>query len=170
MGVQVTFDPAAFQAAFPEFAALSAGQVTAYYTMGLTFQKNDGTGPVNDANTQLTGLQLLTAHVATLFAQSQGDPNPGSPKDANTPVGRVSEASQGSVRVRTELPANMAAASAWFAQTKYGLMWWQMMAQYRTARFVGGRNPLGAPLPTFGGWPPASPPLPGTPPWPGGNC
>jgi hypothetical protein len=73
-----------------------------------------------------------------MYSQSQGDQSPGAPKDANTPVGRISSATQGSVTVQTELNVLPGQAS-WYSQTKYGLDFWQATAGYRLARYKPGQ-------------------------------
>ena len=75
-------------------------------------------------------LDLLTAHIAAiLYGYVAG----GSLVPPGTIVGRVSNASQGSVSVGTDFPQNPSAA--WFNQTPFGAMAFSMMGRYRTARY-----------------------------------
>lgn len=71
-------------------------------------------------------LYALTAHIAAINGASQ--------TGANGLVGRISDASEGSVSVKLDLGALPGSAS-WFAQTSFGLQAWQMMAPYRTAHY-----------------------------------
>ncbi len=89
---------------------------------------------------------MLTAHIAALYSQSRGDPEPGQPKDANTPVGRISNATEGSVTVALEYDATN--PQEWFSQTKYGASFWAATATYRTMRYVPGQLQPGG----FGGY------------------
>jgi len=140
MGVAITLDPAAWKQQYPNFDYLSDTQVQLYFNQAAMVHRNDGGGPVCDAATQTNLLYLLTAHVATLLAPTSSGqaPNP-------TQVGRISQASEGSVNVSLELPGNMPQASAWFAQTQYGLMYWTATKPYRTMRYLPNpRNPVNA--------------------------
>lgn len=123
---------------FPEFAAVNPVQAEFYFDLATVVQRNDGTGPVCSPTTQLNLLNLLTSHIATQYSQSLGDPSPGSPKDANSPVGRISSATEGSVTVQTDYGSNVSQQMAWAITTKYGALWWALTAQYRTARYVPG--------------------------------
>jgi hypothetical protein len=77
---------------------------------------------VADAAVRSVLLNMLTAHIAALNS-------PG----ASGVVGRVSSASEGSVSVSAELA--VPGSAAWFAQTRYGIAFWQATAQYRTATY-----------------------------------
>ena len=76
-------------------------------------------------------LNLLTAHIAqlTVGCVINGVLVPPGPL-----VGRVSSATEGSVSVQTDMGA-VPTGAAWFYQTQFGLMAWQAMAPYRTARY-----------------------------------
>lgn len=144
MGVVVSFDPAAWAAQFPNFAYLSSQQSQSYFDMATTICRNDGGGPVPTAAIQTALLNVLTAHIAQLFAPPQGGgaaPSPGV-------VGRISNASEGSVSVATEFDAPQAAA--WYAQTQYGAMFWEMSKSFRTARYLPGPARATDPWPVYG--------------------
>lgn len=139
MGVVVSFDYNAWLARYPEFSAVTQPTAQAYFNEATIYQRNDGGGPVSNATIQLTLLNMLTAHIAARYSQSQGEAQPGQPKDANSPVGRVSDITVGSVSVRTENDYPPGSAQ-WFQQTKYGSDWWQATAIYRTMRYVPGSS------------------------------
>ena len=125
-------------AQFPEFSAVNPTQAQFYFDLATIIWRNDGCGPVSNPNTQLNLLNLLTSHLATQYSQSLGDPSPGSPQDANTPVGRINNATEGSVSVQTDYGTNISQQMAWAITTKYGSLWWAMTAQYRTAVYMPG--------------------------------
>jgi hypothetical protein len=132
-GTPISFSYAEWSTLFPELASsVSQPQAQTYFNVvTATLIDNGGNGPVPNTGaggTLDTLLNFATAHVAALFASIGGQPS-------STLVGRVSDASQGSVSVGTDMPALPMAAAYW-TQTKYGLMAWQMMAPYRTVRYV----------------------------------
>lgn len=137
---QVTFADsyAAFIVTFPEFSVLTQAQVQAQWNMATGLQRNDGCGPVTTAGQQVNLLNLVTAHLCALFFQGPGDPNPGAPKDASTPVGRVSSASQGSVSAQFDY-GTVGKKEAFWVQTRYGALWWQMTRTYRTMLYAPGQ-------------------------------
>jgi hypothetical protein len=110
---------------FPQFAT-NPGQavVQMYYDLaGSVWLRNDGTGPVTDPNLQANLMNLLTAHVTTLFSGPDGN-------DPSGLVGRISSANEGSVSVSTEYESTM--NSAWFVQTAAGSAFWQATAAFRS--------------------------------------
>lgn len=129
MGVIVTFNYAAWVAQFPEFSSVLEAQAQGYFDMATLYQANDGGGPVPTEALQSQLLNLLTAHVAQLFAPVNGVQPSGL-------VGRISNATQGSVSVQAEYattPVNP--TQAWFTQTKYGAAWWAATTGYRRFRY-----------------------------------
>lgn len=153
MGVIVIFDPTAWKAQFPPFAYLTDDQARGYFAQATLFLRNDGGGPIRDAAQQIAILNLVTAHVAKLFAPlADGQP-------ASTIVGRISSASEGSVSVSAEMSANGSEGKDWFLQTPYGAAAWQALAPFRTMRYVPApqyTSGVGFPLAGSGwyrGWP-----------------
>jgi hypothetical protein len=156
MGVQITFDYAAWLQAFPEFGYVSDTQATMYFNMATVANRNDGFGPVGgglcpsnpNANAQAiliqtTLLNLITAHIAKLFAPSE------SGQPTSDLVGRIANASEGSVSVQTEYPEATSDLAAWYTQTKYGAMYWALTAVYRTFRYLPGHPRRFDPNPLF---------------------
>jgi hypothetical protein len=125
---------------YPEFTGILAPIYELYFAEAGLFCRNDGSGPVTTAAAQSVLMQMLTAHIAALYSQSQGDPNPGTAKNANTPVGRITDATQGSVSVSLEWPspADASAMEKWLTQTKYGAEYWAATLVYRQARYCPG--------------------------------
>lgn len=145
MGAIATFDYEKWLARYPEFnGSVTKAQAEAYFVEATIYHANDGSGLVAVAEQQRVLLDMLVAHIAKLYATVNGQTPSGVP-------GRISNASEGSVSVGYDL-ANMPAAAAWFAQTSYGLSYWQATAAYRTARYLPGSRPVfGAPY--GGGYP-----------------
>ena len=132
----VVFDYAYWISMYPEFAAtVNPAQGQNYFNQAALVCDNSVCSPITDGSptgSRATILYLLTAHVAALFApqivngQSQG-PSP--------LVGRITNASEGSVSVAAEMP-NQPMSAAWFQQTRYGAMAWAALAPYRTFRYA----------------------------------
>jgi hypothetical protein len=155
----VVFDYAYFQAQYPAIAEwCSPGEAQGYFDFATMFCDNSGIGmsqvidqwgnilpcraigsPVTDVPTRQRLLGLLTAHIATLIAPLNGEPS-------SSLVGRISSASEGSVSVSVDLP--MVAGEAFYAQTKFGFMFWTLTARYRLARYFPPQ-----PYGTYGGLP-----------------
>lgn len=151
MGAIATFDYAVWVAMFPEFAACTPAQGQAWWNTAQLFFANDGTGPVQSPTDQQTYLNWLTAHVAWLRAPRDPAGNPaaaGAPPPAT--VGRISNASEGSVSVAVEWPASGNPSEAWYVQTQYGATFWQLTAGFRTFRYSARPTPWPAP---GRGWP-----------------
>lgn len=118
--------------AFPEFRqTVTSPQATIYFGMAVGTVDNTPTSviPLTDAGgNPIRGpiLELTTAHYAQILAGS-------SQQDAGALVGRISDVTEGSVSVGTDL--QVPGSAGWWAQTKYGLMAWQMQAPFRVGRY-----------------------------------
>jgi|SRR5215469_552203 len=141
MGVVVTFDYGTWAAQDPQQAAyISQQQATAAFNLATLQQANDGSGPINDAVIALTLLNLVTSHVCALIYPVSGptsNPDPSSPL-----VGRISDATEGSVSVHAENDYPPGSAQ-WWQQSKYGSFWWEATAQFRTMRYLPSRRASG---------------------------
>jgi hypothetical protein len=141
MGVVVAFDYARWIARYPEFSAIGAALADEYFAEACIQHNNTPTGPVCDANAQSVYLNMMTAHIAAMYAQSSGSPSPGSPQASNTPVGRITSASEGSVSASFE--SNFPQGTAqWYQQTKYGAAYWNATRAYRSARYRAFIRPV----------------------------
>ena len=127
----VTFVYADWVARYPELAPwVSSSLAQLYFNEATLYLDNTLSSLVVNVEQRTPLLYMLTSHIAQLNASIGGIPS--SPL-----VGRIADATEGSVTVRSEL--DMAAGSAqWYAQTKYGIAYWQATAQYRTARYLQG--------------------------------
>lgn len=132
----VVFNYANWVATFPEFNAVESAQAQMYFDIATLYYSNCGwTAALKIAPTLLN---LLTAHVAWLLSPRDASGNPSSTGTQEAPqiVGRITSAGQGSVNVSVELTPSGSPSEAFFTQTKYGLMFWQATAQFRTFRYA----------------------------------
>lgn len=122
----VIFDPAAFKARYAEFAAVGNPTLSACFAEAGLYLSNGDASPVADLTRRAMLLNMLTAHIAYLGgALADGTPRP---------VGRVSQAAEGSVSASFE---HLEPGSpAWFQQTQYGSAFWQATVKYRRMRYI----------------------------------
>ncbi len=154
MGVIVTFSYPVWIAQFPFFAGVAQSDVIQTYfdpssqqtlTLGYLglaqlYVRNDGGGPVSNPNIQLNLLNLAVCHIAFINSpQTNGVPTTGGLEPAPGVVGRISTATEGSVTVNAELPQPPSGTAAWWNQTQWGAQAYQLMAAYRTMRYLPGR-------------------------------
>lgn len=123
----VIFDPMAFKARYPEFAAVANATLTACFTEAGLYLSNANNSPVQNVTRRALLLNMLTAHVAYLGGILSGD---GMPR----PVGRVSQASEGSVSASFEGPPP--GSAQWFQQSQYGASYWAATSSLRGFRYV----------------------------------
>lgn len=135
----VVFDPAAFIVEFPEFAAVSTARLQMFFGLAeSTLLDNTDNSPVSSLDLRTQLFNLLVGHLLLVFGSAPTTPD-------NTPPGRISSATQGTITTQFEyiLPQGSAMAP-WFVQTKYGAMYWMATAPYRSARYVGnGESGIG---------------------------
>jgi hypothetical protein len=126
----VVFDPVAFISQYPEFSTIPQPALQRNFVLATQFLSNNCASAVKDAPTREVLLFLLVAHFTKLLNGDNTNP-------ATGVVGRVSEAQQGSVRVRSEMGGsrNTTELEAWYLQTQYGATFWTATAQYRTMRY-----------------------------------
>ena len=124
----VTFDPAAFVLQFPAFTMVPSATLTMYFGMAEDFLNNTPASVVQDLTIRTNLLYLITAHIAFLMGRaSAGD---GSQAAL---VGQMVGATEGTVNATF---AQVQAQNATFwAQSQYGLLFWQMALPYRTFRY-----------------------------------
>lgn len=145
-GPVVTFVYADWAAAFPPFQNIGAPLAQQFFNQATFICANDACNELNSVTGMLQqALWLLTAHIAWLQAPRDANGQPSSSGTVSPIVGRVSQASEGSVSVSTDMgDANAGSPSqAWFMQTQWGSTYWTMTMGIRTARYVP------APYPAF---------------------
>jgi hypothetical protein len=149
----ITFDYDAWVTLIPGMTGVNSTDAAGYFSLATMYIKNDGTGPVCDPAMLTNLLYLATAHVAFLLSpRTNGVPTSGGVEQAPPQiVGRVSNATEGSVSVQTDMPVQPQGA-AWWQQTSYGAMVWQLLRQYMTMRYVARpRRMYNPPVRYFGG-------------------
>jgi hypothetical protein len=144
MSGPVTFNYTAWVTRYPEFASPGGAQPVAepladlYFAEAGVYVANDGTSIVPTDQLLLTYLNMITAHIASLnAAQASGVP-------ASPLVGRISNASEGSVSVATENNYEPGSVQ-WYQQTKYGAAYWAATAQFRDGPRYAPGPVLGVP-------------------------
>lgn len=129
----VVFDPAAFKLAFPEFGAVTDARLTMLFGIAqTTLLDNTDNSPVMALDTRTNLFYLLVAHLLSVFGAGTATST-----DDTTPVGRLSQATEGSVSSSFEynIPDGSMLA-AWYLQSPYGALYWTAVAPYRSARYV----------------------------------
>ena len=121
---------------FPEFSNVSSSMAQLYFNLATRYCDNTAQSSVTDYSAggeRDTYLNLLTAHIAFLLS--------GTSSQAASPlVGRIADATEGSVSVSVDLPEANNATQAFFMQSKYGLLFWTATQQYRTGGFYAPRQ------------------------------
>jgi hypothetical protein len=130
-----------WSALYPQLALwIGAPAAQQYFNMATIYLDNTPTSLVQDVTQRTMLLYMLTSHIAQLLAPQNG-------QNASPLVGRISDATEGSVTVRAEMKYPEGSAQ-WYQQTSYGAMYWAATTQYRTMRYLPGpvRNfqPYGA--------------------------
>ncbi len=92
------------------------------------YLNNTDCSPVQDVNLRTILLNMITAHIAFLGGLLTADGQP-------RPVGRVTSAGQGSVNAQFDYPTAQPGSGEWFAQSQYGIAFWQATTGYRGARY-----------------------------------
>jgi hypothetical protein len=123
----VAFNATTFKARYPEFTAISDARLSTFFGEAGFYLSNSDDSPVQDLTRRATLLNMLTAHIAYLNGVLSAD---GLPK----PVGRVSQATEGSVSASLEYLTP--GSHAWFTQTQYGAAFWQATISLRRFRYV----------------------------------
>jgi hypothetical protein len=134
--VAVTFDYPLFVARYPEFNQLPAALAQLYFNEASLYCDNTGAGFVTDAGQQTLLMMMATAHIAYINAPTtQGG-------SGSSLVGRISDATEGSVSVSTDYGTQSASAAFWL-QSKYGAAFWKATGQYRTSLYIPPTTPAG---------------------------
>jgi len=123
----VVFNPVAFKARYPEFSAVANATLGAYFTEATLYLSNADNSPVQNITRRTILLNMLTAHVGMLGGALSADGRP-------LPVGRVSQAAEGSVSAGFEYMTP--GTQAWYVQTQYGAAYWQATSNIRSFRYV----------------------------------
>ena len=122
----VVFDPVAFKARYPEFAAVSNTVLGAYFLESGLYLSNTDASPVQNVTRRALLLNMLTAHIGYIGGALSAD---GLPR----PVGRISDAHEGTVQAQMDYA--VPGSAAWFAQSQYGAAFWQATTALRGFRY-----------------------------------
>ncbi len=141
----VIFNYANWAARYGELASwVTAPQAQAFFYEACLYLDNTDTSPVTDDSVggqRALYLGMLTSHIAALNAPLNGQPS--SPL-----VGRINNASEGSVSVQTE---NLYPPGTvqWYQQTKYGAAFWAATSRFRSMLYVPGHPRREDPFASF---------------------
>lgn len=131
MGVAV-WNPSQFTTRYPEFTAAVAANPAKYqdyFVEAGFYLSNAPTSPVRDVTRRTLLLNMLVAHISFLAGDLSPDGQP-------RPVGRVSQAAEGSVSASFEYTTPAAPGSGpWFNQTQYGAAFWQATTSLRSFHY-----------------------------------
>lgn len=134
----VVFDPAAFVAMYPAFAAYNTASPTGlqgYFDMTALYLNNTPRSNVRDLTVRKQLLWLLVAHLAQL----SGVTAVGGVGSTAQQVGRVSQGSEGTVSASFDA-GPVTNSQAWYMQTQYGAMYWAATSNFRSMRYVAPRR------------------------------
>lgn len=125
----VTFNYPEWAAQYPEFAYVTQPQAQSYFNRTCLLVDNTPQSPVTDLFQRTVLLNMATAHTAALFSAQNGQ----APRGL---VGRISNASEGSVSVQAAYTEPTSDLQAYWNQTPYGAQYWAATLKYRTGFFV----------------------------------
>ena len=124
----VTFDATAFKVRYPLFAVVSDALLSACFDDAGLYLSNTDTSPVQNTTTRQSLLWMLTAHIAYLGGALRAN--------QPMPVGRTSQAAEGSVSASFEYMQLTPGTGPWFNQTQWGAAFWQATSNLRGFRYV----------------------------------
>jgi hypothetical protein len=125
----VIFNFPVWAAEYPEFSCVTQPQAQSYFNRACLLVDNTPCSPITDLFQRTVLLNMATAHIAALFAAQNGQ----APRGI---VGRISDASEGSVSVSTSYTEPTSDLQAYWNQTSYGSQYWASTLKYRTGFFV----------------------------------
>jgi hypothetical protein len=131
----VYFSLQMFLARYPEFTAVNAAnsaRLPALFSEAGLYCNNTDASRISP-NQRIVLLNMLTAHISFIYGDLSAD-------GQVRPVGRMSQASQGSVSASFEGVAPTVGSGAWFQQSQYGAAFWQATSLRRGFRYVPGRS------------------------------
>ncbi|WHB31199.1 virion structural protein [Xanthomonas phage NEB7] len=129
----VVFDPAAFKAAFPEFATVPDARLNILFLSATGVIDNTDASVIADVARRSAILSLVVAHLLAQFGTTVVGTGGANPSGV---VGRLSSATEGSVSSSFEFNIPASAGAAWWNQTQYGAMAWMLLAPFRSFRYV----------------------------------
>lgn len=131
----VQFLQSEFVGLWPQFTGISSAQNQGSFNNATLLLNNSCASLVQDANERMSLLYMLTAHVGILTTGTDDGAGNASPPQGI--VGRIANASEGSVSVSSEYSSEVTQSEAYYIQTPAGAMFWQATAAYRTMLYIG---------------------------------
>lgn len=129
------FDYAVWAARYPELAgAVDETLAIALFAEAGLYLDNTDTSIVQDPAIRLMLLNMIVAHLAVLGGALEG----GTPTGQ---VGRVAEATEGSVSVKLDTGLSPGTAT-WWSLTTYGFNFWAATKRYRSMHYRPGPRPI----------------------------
>ena len=130
----VVFVPADFRVLYPQFTdpPTTDAMLQNYFLLATFILANCCGSVVQNAVEREQLLNLLVAHIATI---TPIQPAAGAGSGA-TMFGPISAATEGSVSVAAGFAASISQNSAWFLQTAFGALFWQITTQYTGMHYV----------------------------------
>jgi hypothetical protein len=122
------FDYDVFVTQFPEFESTSSEVLSGLWDRASVIFRNDSSSPAQELSLRRVLLNMLTAHLASMFA---------GPGGAGGLVGRINSKSVNGVSVGAE-GFGVQGTQAWYLTTRYGAEFWRATAAYRTFRYIPG--------------------------------
>ena len=132
----VTFNQSAFIARYPEFTNVSGSLLQLFFNEACLILVNNECSRVQSVSNRAILLNMLTAHIGALNCTRDPNGNYLGGAGGNGLVGKITNATEGSVSVATSLSSTGTSQQAWYAQTQYGVTYWAAMAKYRTMRYA----------------------------------
>lgn len=117
---------------YPEFGPVTQPQAQSFFnrvTIGGPVDNTPGS-PIQDLFERTILLNLAVAHMAFLFGPG---PNGGPPRGA---VGRVSQATEGSISATLDYSIPSGPLEAWWNQSPFGAEFYASTLRYRTAFYM----------------------------------
>ena len=127
----VELDIEEFKKQYPVFNSLDDAVYKRLFSLACLKVNNTDHSLVINIEERGMLLYLLMAHFAEL---DPGIVDTNGSNGSGGLVGRVSSASEGSVSISSEYAA-MTQSSAWYLQTQYGAMYWELTSRYRKFRY-----------------------------------
>jgi hypothetical protein len=124
----VVFEPEVFKELYPRFVTVADEALEINFMAAEMLVKNSCCSRVVDAVKRERMLNLLVAHITQLLNGIDGQPPAGI-------VGVVTGATEGSVSVDTTI-GPIPFTAVYFAQTQFGLLFWQLTAPFRQFVYV----------------------------------
>lgn len=125
------WNPTQFIARYPEFTTAQAASPALFaelFCEAGDYLNNTNASPVQCVAQRGRWLNMIVAHIAFIGGILTAD---GQPK----PVGRISQAAEGSVSASFENVPPTPGTGAWFQQSQYGAAFWQATTTLRAFRY-----------------------------------